>query len=38
MTPIAPLITSFLQQRLAVERRMSPHTMDSYAYAFQLFF
>jgi len=36
--PIAPLITAFLQQRLAVERRMSPHTMDSYAYAFQLFF
>lgn len=38
MIPLAPLITSFLQQRLAVERRMSRHTMDSYAYAFQLFF
>ena len=38
MTLIAPLISSFLQQRLAVERRVSRHTMDSYAYAFQLLF
>jgi site-specific recombinase XerD len=38
MTPIAPLITSFLRQRLAVERRVSRHTTDSYAYAFQLLF
>ncbi len=38
MTPIAPLITAFLQRRLAVERRASLHTTDSYAYAFQLLF
>lgn len=38
MTPIAPLITAFLQKRLAVERRVSPHTTDSYAYAFRLLF
>lgn len=38
MTPIAPLITTFLQKRLAVERRASLHTTDSYAYAFQLLF
>ena len=38
MTPIAPHITAFLQKRLAVERCASPHTCDSYAYAFQLLF
>ena len=38
MTPIAPHITAFLQKRLAVERRASPHTCDTYAYAFQLLF
>lgn len=38
MTPIAPHITAFLQQRLAVDRRASPHTCDTYAYAFQLLF
>jgi len=38
MTPIAPHITTFLQKRLAVERRASPHTCDTYAYAFQLLF
>lgn len=38
MTPIAPLITTFLQQRLPVEQGASPHTCDSYAYAFQLLF
>lgn len=38
MTPIAPHITAFLQRRLAVERRASRHTCDSYAYAFQLLF
>lgn len=38
MTPIAPHITAFLQRRLAVERRASVHTCDSYAYTFQLFF
>lgn len=38
MTPIAPLITAFLRERLPVERRASEHTSDSYAYAFQLLF
>lgn len=38
MTPIAPHITAFLRQRLAVERRASHHTCDTYAYAFQLLF
>lgn len=38
MTPIAPHITAFLRQRLAVERRASDHTCDTYAYAFQLLF
>lgn len=36
MTPLAPHITAWLRERLPVERRASPHTCDSYAYAFQL--
>lgn len=38
MTPIAPHITAYLRQRLPIERRASPHTCDTYAYAFQLLF
>ena len=38
MTPIAPLITDFLRNYLPVERGYSPHTCDSYAYAFRLLF
>lgn len=38
MTLIAPHITAFLQERLQNERRVSPHTCDSYAYAFKLLF
>ena len=38
MTPIAPHITAFLQKRLATEQASSPHTCDTYAYAFQLLF
>jgi site-specific recombinase XerD len=38
MTPIAPHITTFLRQRLAVDQRASQHTCDTYAYAFQLLF
>jgi site-specific recombinase XerD len=38
MTPIAPHITAFLQQRLPIERGASVHTCDSYAYAFKLLF
>ena len=37
MTPIAPHITAFFEQRLPIERRASENTRDSYAYAFQLF-
>jgi site-specific recombinase XerD len=36
MTPLAPHLTAFFQQRLPVERRASIHTSDSYAYAFKL--
>jgi site-specific recombinase XerD len=38
MTPIAPHITAFFQQRLPIERKASEHTCESYAYAFQLLF
>src|SRR3990170_1851689 len=38
MTAIAPHISAFLLERLPVERRASPHTQDSYSYAFQLLF
>src|SRR5215469_5543370 len=36
MTPLAPHVTAFFQERLTLERRASIHTCDSYAYAFQL--
>lgn len=36
MTPLAPHVTAFFQRRLRVERRVSPHTSDSYAYTFKL--
>ncbi len=36
MTPIAPHVTAFFEQRLPLERRASEHTRDSYAYAFKL--
>lgn len=38
MTLLAPHITAFLQQRLPIERRASPNTCESYAYAFRLLF
>ncbi len=38
MTSIAPHITAFLRQRLPIERAASPHTCDTYAYAFRLLF
>ena len=38
MTLIAPHITAYLRERLPNERRASPHTSDTYAYAFQLLF
>jgi integrase/recombinase XerD len=36
MTALAPHITTFFEQRLPIERRVSECTRDSYAYAFQL--
>jgi integrase/recombinase XerD len=36
MTPIAPHITTFLRERLPLQRSASAHTCDSYAYSFQL--
>jgi integrase/recombinase XerD len=36
MTSLAPHLTAFFQQRLAIERGASSHTSDSYAYAFKL--
>lgn len=36
MTPLAPHLTAFLQERLPIDRRASAHTIESYAYAFQL--
>lgn len=36
MTPIAPLITAFLREHMPLERGYSPHTCETYAYAFRL--
>jgi integrase/recombinase XerD len=36
MTPIAPHLSAFLQQRLPIERGASENTCESYAYAFKL--
>jgi integrase/recombinase XerD len=36
MTPLAPHVTAFFQQRLPVERGASSHTSESYAYTFKL--
>ena len=38
MTPIAPLIETFLRDTLARQRGASQHTSDSYASSFQLLF
>lgn len=38
MTPIAPHITAYLRERLAIERRASANTCDTYSYAFQILF
>ena len=38
MTALAPHITAFFRQRLPLERTASPHTCESYAYAFRLLF
>jgi Phage integrase family len=34
MTPIAPLITSFLREHMPIEHGRSPHTCETYAHAF----
>jgi integrase/recombinase XerD len=36
MTALAPHVTAFFQERLALERRVSVNTQESYAYAFKL--
>jgi len=36
MTPLAPHLTAFFQERLALERQASINTCDSYAYGFKL--
>ena len=38
MTPIAPLIETFLRYTLVRQRGASRHTSDSYALSFQLLF
>ena len=38
MTAIAPHITAFLREYLPLQRGVSAHTCDSYAYSFQLLF
>lgn len=38
MTPIAPLIETFLRETLARQRGVSRHTCDSYALSFRLLF
>ena len=38
MTPIAPLITSFLREHLPTEQGCSTHTCETYAHAFRLLF
>ena len=35
MTPLAPLVTSFFRNHLAVEKGVSQHTIASYSYAFK---
>jgi integrase/recombinase XerD len=38
MTPIAPLITSFMREHMPQQRGYSPHSCETYAYSFQLLF
>ena len=38
MTPIAPLVTSFLREHLPIEHGCSPHTCETYAHALRLLF
>jgi integrase/recombinase XerD len=36
MTPIAPLITSFMREHMPQQRGYSPHSCETYAYSFRL--
>lgn len=38
MTPIAPLITSFLREHMPVEQGCSPYTCETYAHGYRLLF
>jgi integrase/recombinase XerD len=38
MTPIAPLVSSFLREHMPIEQGCSPHTCETYAHAFRLLF
>jgi integrase/recombinase XerD len=38
MTPIAPLMTSFLREHMPIEKGCSPYTCETYAHAFRLLF
>ena len=38
MTSIAPLITGFMREHLPIDKGFSPHTCETYAYAFRLLF
>ncbi len=38
MTPLAPLVTSFMREHLPVEQGASPHTCETYAHGLRLLF
>lgn len=38
MTPIAPLITSFLREHMPIEQGCSPYTCENYTHAYRLLF
>ena len=38
MTPIAPLVTSFLREHMPAEQGCSPHSCETYAHALRLLF
>lgn len=38
MTPIAPLVTSFLREHMPIEHGCSPHTCETYTHALRLLF
>lgn len=38
MTPIAPLVSSFLREHMPIEQGCSPYTCETYAHAFRLLF